>query len=752
MTSFAIDKKSHKAASKQSKIRNMTKSSNPNEVSVAKSKLKSKTELPPNPQIEGLRIVDLIITEIEEAHMNKSCGKGQYYCYTDKKCKKVPKGSSMNSKGRLVPDDPEGDQEDGGDQAIDPGGMSTENVVLHTADGKKFAEIIDLIRPEDVMPKMHASDQWIGEEDNYSQKDKELKATKSARDHRHKTIHKSTNTQSNVDVNEYALDDKRMANVQKQKANAASSVQKSQASQSASRKQFAQAAAKQAKASAKAKERKDISKEIDRKLGIDEDAVSKKQQRFFGMVRAAQKGEGASSPEVAKVASEIGKGDAKDFASTKHKGLPEKKTKKEELQMTIDEAVRLPSEFGNLIMVGVNWRGKMYNIKMFFPQPTMPTRKDVQDEVVKVYPGCQVQYFDKYELPSNMAQFDNEKNPIIKVTKEGKRWQDDDGDGKWYEKSDVDGKISKREKKAKNHNCASKVKHEEYGIGYCIPEAHDLDEDGNVAHYDVEFEEYIFEGVPVDHLEILVTEMHEHVIPEGKGKKNCGCGQDPCITYGKKKNAHKMPDGTVMPGKTHNEEAKAKYDNTKSPDYEKKRKALAKKHGGEENIKGHPQYENRFASHTAGMSDAQKDSASRSVSKGLAYKMGRANDAAAFKGRKDKTSDQYSSTGGKKRKNTTGRGQPQQYRKSADNPEWEGRFPYGKSTIKQGKGSIKGLKKEQLLKSLRGFMSEGRIADTMRANLDKMKASDKKSQQSLDDYIKKVKAQRNKDIDRDENS
>ena len=29
------------------------------------------------------------------------------------------------------------------------------------------------------------------------------------------------------------------------------------------------------------------------------------------------------------------------------------------------------------------------------------------------------------------------------------RWQDDDCDGKWYEKSDTDGKISKREKKAK---------------------------------------------------------------------------------------------------------------------------------------------------------------------------------------------------------------------------------------------------------------------------------------------------------------
>ena len=54
-------------------------------------------------------------------------------------------------------------------------------------------------------------------------------------------------------------------------------------------------------------------------------AVSKKQQRFFGMVRAAQKGEGASSPEVAKVAHEISNKDAKKFAKTKHKGLPEVK-------------------------------------------------------------------------------------------------------------------------------------------------------------------------------------------------------------------------------------------------------------------------------------------------------------------------------------------------------------------------------------------------------------------------------------------
>ena len=60
-------------------------------------------------------------------------------------------------------------------------------------------------------------------------------------------------------------------------------------------------------------------------------AVSKKQQRFFGMVRAAQKGELENpSPEVADVANDISVKDAKKFAKTKHKGLPEKKEVNEE--------------------------------------------------------------------------------------------------------------------------------------------------------------------------------------------------------------------------------------------------------------------------------------------------------------------------------------------------------------------------------------------------------------------------------------
>ena len=63
-------------------------------------------------------------------------------------------------------------------------------------------------------------------------------------------------------------------------------------------------------------------------------ALSKKQQRFFGIVRAIQKGEQApTTPETAKAASDMKKSDVKKFASTKHKGLPNKKVTTEEIKL-----------------------------------------------------------------------------------------------------------------------------------------------------------------------------------------------------------------------------------------------------------------------------------------------------------------------------------------------------------------------------------------------------------------------------------
>ena len=70
-------------------------------------------------------------------------------------------------------------------------------------------------------------------------------------------------------------------------------------------------------------------------------ALSKKQQRFFGIVRAIQKGEQApTTPETAKAAADMKKTDVKKFASTKHKGLPEKKVTTEELKL--DRKISFP--------------------------------------------------------------------------------------------------------------------------------------------------------------------------------------------------------------------------------------------------------------------------------------------------------------------------------------------------------------------------------------------------------------------------
>jgi hypothetical protein len=69
---------------------------------------------------------------------------------------------------------------------------------------------------------------------------------------------------------------------------------------------------------------------------IAEKAVSKKQQKFMGMAHAMQKGEKikGASPELKKVAKTMKKSDVKDFASTKLKGLPEKKKKDEAVEET----------------------------------------------------------------------------------------------------------------------------------------------------------------------------------------------------------------------------------------------------------------------------------------------------------------------------------------------------------------------------------------------------------------------------------
>ena len=56
----------------------------------------------------------------------------------------------------------------------------------------------------------------------------------------------------------------------------------------------------------------------------------------------------------------------------------------------VSESTMLPRRTGNIIDVYVGWRGKGYMLKMFFPQIKRPSRREVLDQVRKVYPGAQL--------------------------------------------------------------------------------------------------------------------------------------------------------------------------------------------------------------------------------------------------------------------------------------------------------------------------------------------------------------------------
>ena len=59
----------------------------------------------------------------------------------------------------------------------------------------------------------------------------------------------------------------------------------------------------------------------------------------------------------------------------------------------VKESVRIPAKTGNIILTTLNWRGKYYSLKLFFPQTTKPNRQEVQDQIEKIYPGARVQYY-----------------------------------------------------------------------------------------------------------------------------------------------------------------------------------------------------------------------------------------------------------------------------------------------------------------------------------------------------------------------
>ena len=93
------------------------------------------------------------------------------------------------------------------------------------------------------------------------------------------------------------------------------------------------------------------------------------------------------------------------------------------------------------------------------------------------------------------------------------------GDAPGMKMAEPKGTGGKPSIKKPKHACATKVEHAEWGAGNCIKEQHTLDEEGTVTHYDVMFEHGLEQNVPVQTLNVTLSEYHEHAINDDKNKE-----------------------------------------------------------------------------------------------------------------------------------------------------------------------------------------------------------------------------------------
>ena len=146
-------------------------------------------------------------------------------------------------------------------------------------------------------------------------------------------------------------------------------------------------------------------------MQIDEKALSKAQQRFMGMVYATKSGEmKAPSPEVASAAAGMTTKQAKDFAKTKHKGLPEKKVSEQMLPEPTTEPVNSMVDKKTELLD----KSKIANLKMIQQKKQQIDRQKLQMQKSGKLP-LEASYQPEGEQISEVERQDNTKMFVDRV-------------------------------------------------------------------------------------------------------------------------------------------------------------------------------------------------------------------------------------------------------------------------------------------------------------------------------------------------
>lgn len=350
--SFKISSK-HKQKTTQAKIHNMTTSPNSNEASVAKSKL-NRPESLPSIKKEEISLVEKILGE-------EKCGKGMYWCNTDKKCKPFPTGFDVPGQSKKPTE-------------VGIGKPVAEGSCNHTKKGKSCS-----VHGTDQCPMSEEKDpkgpvkSYKSPEELSKKHGVSVEEIKKQLEIGTKVEFEHTTSKSSARITALQhLDEKpdyytKLKKMETQK--------ESNTVRDANGNVYAEFI------------------DIIKSGSIEEENPCWKDYRKVGTKKKGGKEVPNCVPEEIQLDNKAV--DEACWKGYKKKGMKTMFGKKYPncvpvKEGNIDEAVRLPAQTGNNIFVTLSWRGKYYTMQLFFPQAKIPSRVEISDEMQKIYPGSRV--------------------------------------------------------------------------------------------------------------------------------------------------------------------------------------------------------------------------------------------------------------------------------------------------------------------------------------------------------------------------
>ncbi|AXN58544.1 hypothetical protein KNU05_gp010 [Synechococcus virus S-PRM1] len=183
----------------------------------------------------------------------------------------------------------------------------------------------------------------------------------------------------------------------------------------------------------------------------------------------------------------------------------------------LSEKIERYVEVGQTIVVNLLWRGQLYRLQMFFPGAKFPTRQEVTKQVQGIYPNAVVQTVSPTTTDPT--------KPTIRVAKEGwsakyKKSIDCDNPKGFSQRAHCQG----RKKMAEEKDHEVSMAHSQ--LDKTIENAKKLKK--KLGSKEKNLPAWVQAKITdTDHNMDAASSYTE------EKKKNCGCGKDPCETYGK---------------------------------------------------------------------------------------------------------------------------------------------------------------------------------------------------------------------------